>query len=258
MAYEVPIDLLKGKVILVTGAGDGIGSVAAKSCAAHGATVVLLGRTTEKLETVYDQIVAANHPEPSIIPMDLSQITLSDAEGLAQVLGGNYGKLDGLLHNAAILGERVPFDHYSFEQWNRVMHVNSTAVFLLTRALMTLLQKSDAGRLLFTSSGVGAIPRAYWGAYAVSKYAMEGLAKLIADELEQTSAIRVNIVNPGATRTAMRATAYPAENPESVKSPEDLMPLYLYLLGPDSQKEHGKTFNAKDWRDQYRTKLHKK
>ena len=247
MTYEAPKNLLKGKIILVTGAGDGIGAVAARFCAAHGATVILLGRTTKKLEAVYDEIVAADHPEPSIVPMDLSQITQSHAEGLAQALDDNYGKLDGLLHNAAILGDHVPFDHYNIEQWHEVMHVNSTAVFLLTRVLMTLLQRSDSGRLLFTSSSVGAIPRAYWGAYAVSKYAVEGMAKLIADELEQTSPIRVNIVNPGATRTSMRAAAYPVEDPGSLKSPEDLMPLYLYLLGPDSQKEHGKTFNAKDW-----------
>ncbi len=247
MTYAAPTDLLKGKVILVTGAGDGIGSVAAKSFAEHGATVILLGRTTEKLEVIYDQIVAAGHPEPGIVPMDLSQITQPDVEELAQTLDDNYGRLDGLLHNAAILGDRVPFDHYSIEQWQRVMHVNSTAVFLLTRVLMPLLQRSDAGRLLFTSSSVGAVPRAYWGAYAVSKYAMEGMAKLIADELEQTSPIRVNIVNPGATRTSMRTAAYPAEDPNSLKKPEELMPLYLYLLGPDSQKEHGRTFNAKDW-----------
>ena len=249
MTHEAPKDLLKGKIILITGAGDGIGAVAARSCAAQGATVILLGRTTEKLETVYDQIVAAGHPKPGIVPMDLSQVTQPDVEELAQALDHNYGKLDGLLHNAAILGDRLPFDHYSIEQWNRVMHVNSTAVFLLTRVLMTLLQRSDAGRLLFTSSSVGAMPRAYWGAYAVSKYAMEGMAKLIADELEQTSPLRVNIVNPGATRTSMRAAAFPAEDPESLRGPEDLMPLYLYLLGPDSQKEHGKTFNAQDWED---------
>ena len=247
MTFKVANDLLKEKVILITGAGDGIGAVAAKSCAEHGATVILLGRTTEKLEAVYDEIIAAGHPEPAIVPMDLSQITQPDVEGLAQALETNYVKLDGLLHNAAILGDRVPFDHYSIQQWHRVMHTNSTAVFLLTRVLMPLLQKSEAGRLLFTSSSVGAEPRAYWGAYAVSKYAMEGLAKLIADELEQTSSIRVNIVNPGATRTSMRAAAYPVEDPSSLQHPKDLMPLYLYLLGSDSQKEHGRTFNAKQW-----------
>ena len=112
-AYEAPNDLLKEKVILVTGAGDGIGAVAARFCAAHGASVILLGRTTAKLEAVYDEIVAAGHPEPGIVPMDLSQITQPDVEGLAQALDDNYGKLDGLLHNASILGDRVPFEHYS-------------------------------------------------------------------------------------------------------------------------------------------------
>ena len=125
------------------------------------------------------------------------------------------------------------------------MQVNVNAVFLLTRILMPLLQRSDAGRLLFTSSGVGTNPRAYWGAYAVSKHAVEGMAMLLADELESTSSIRVNTINPGATRTAMRAAAYPAEDPATLKTPEDLMPLYLYLLGPDSQGEHGRLFTEK-------------
>lgn len=237
---------LKDRVILVTGAGDGIGRTAALTFAENQATVILLGRTTEKLESLYDEIVAAGYPEPGIVPMDLSQTTAPDVEQLAGVIEQQYGRLDGLLHNASILGDRVPFDHYNVDQWHRVMQVNSHAAFLLTRILMPLLQRSADARLLFTSSSVGATPRAYWGAYAVSKYALEGMAKLLADELEQTSNIRVNILNPGATRTSMRAAAYPAENPADVKTAEALMPLYLYLMGPDSREEHGKTFTA-DW-----------
>jgi NAD(P)-dependent dehydrogenase (short-subunit alcohol dehydrogenase family) len=239
-------NLLEDRVILVTGAGDGIGRVAALSCAAHGATVILLGRTVEKLEAVYDDIIAAGGSEPGIVPMDLAGITQNDLTPLIEAVSNNYGRLDGLLHNAAILGERVPFENYSMEQWQQVMQVNVNAVVLLTHALMPLMQQSDDARLVFTSSGVGTNPRAYWGAYSVSKYAIEGLAKLLADELEQTSGIRVNTINPGGTRTAMRAAAFPAEDPASLKTPEDLMPLYLYLLGPDSRSEHGKLFTPED------------
>ena len=247
MNYIADKNLLEDKIVLVTGAGDGIGSVAAKSFAAHGATVVLLGKTTEKLEAVYDKIMEGGHPTPSMVPMDLEKITPTDVDNLAQALDKNYGRLDGLLHNAAYLGSRLPFENYSIDEWQKVMHINSTAVFLLTRLLLPLLQRSIDGRLLFTSSSVGSEPRAYWGAYAVSKYAMEGLAKLIAEELEHTSQVKVNIVNPGATRTSMRAQAVPMENPQELKTPEELMPLYLYLLSSESRMEHGKIFNAKDW-----------
>ena len=244
MNYQPNSDLLKDRIILVTGAGDGIGRAAALAFAEHGASVILLGRTVEKLEQLYDDIVAAGCPEPGIVPMDLEKAGQSEITELAQVLIENYGQLDGLLHNASILGERVPFDQYSIEQWQRVMQVNSTAVFVLTRLLMPLLRASKDARVVFTSSSVGETPRAYWGAYSVSKYAMEGFAKLMADELENTSNIRVNILNPGGTRTAMRAKAYPAEDPNALKTPEDLMPLYLYLMGPDSREEHGKTFTS--------------
>ena len=246
MSYQPDKNLLNERIILVTGAGDGIGRTAALTFAAHGATVILSGRTTEKLEQVYDAIVAAGNREPGIAPMDLSLAGQTEMTELTRVIAENYGRLDGLLHNAAILGERVPFDHYGIEQWQRVMQVNFTAVFLLTRLLMPLLRESGDARVVFTSSTVGETPRAYWGAYAVSKYAMEGFAKLMADELEQTSAIRVNILNPGGTRTAMRAAAYPAEDPRRLKTPEDIMPLYLYLMGPDSREEHGRTF-TQEW-----------
>ncbi|MGB1685674.1 MAG: SDR family NAD(P)-dependent oxidoreductase [Pseudomonadales bacterium] len=186
---------LSNRIVLITGAGDGIGKAMALAAAASGATVVLLGRTTSKLEAVYDEIVDAGHPEPGIVPMDLLRAGVEDVTALAEVIETNYGRLDCLLHNASILGERVPFENYSLSEWEQVMQVNLSAVVLLTRLLLPLLQKSDDARLLFTSSSVGETPRAYWGAYAVSKYGMEGFAKLLAEELENTSKIRVNIIN---------------------------------------------------------------
>ena len=244
MEYEAKADLLKGRIILVTGAGDGIGRTASLTYARYGATVILLGRTVSKLETLYDEIIQAGFPEPGIVPMDLSVTSAQDIEQMAEVILDKYGRLDGLLHNAAILGERVPFENYDLDQFSRVMQVNFNSVFLLTRLLMPLLKLSDSASVVFTSSGVGARPQAYWGAYAVSKYAVEGLAKLLADELENTSNIRVNILNPGATRTSMRAAAVPGEDPQTLKTPEDLMGLYLYLMGADSEKENGKTFTG--------------
>ena len=247
MDYVPPNNLLAGRTILITGAGDGIGRAVAISAARHGARVILSGRTTEKLESVYDEIwhalTASNDgPVASILPMDLAHITPADVQQLALSIDKQYGRLDGLLHNAALLGERLPFEHSSIEQWQAVLQVNLHAPLLLSHGLLPLLEGADDGRLLFTSAGVGTRPRAYLGAYSVSKYALEGLAKLLADELDKTSKVRVNIINPGATRTAMRATAVPGEDPQSIKTPEALMPLYLYLLGPDSQQEHGMTF----------------
>lgn len=244
--YKPSDDLLQGRVILVTGAGDGIGRTASLIYAKYGATVILLGRTVEKLESVYDEILEAGGPEPGIVPMDLAGVTASDVEELAQVIDKNYGRLDGLLHNASILGDRVPAEHYDPNTWLNVMQVNCHAVFLLTRLLMPLLHRADDASVVFTSSGVGTTPRAYWGAYAVSKHAMEGFATLLADELENTSRIRVNILNPGATRTKMRAAAYPNEDPGTLKTADALMPLYLYLMGPDSSGENGKMFTPAD------------
>ena len=244
MDYQAPQDLLAHKVILVTGAGDGIGRVAATTFASHGATVVLLGKTTAKLEQVYDEIMALGAPEPGIAPMDLATASSEDIKQLAEVLDSTYGRLDGLLHNAAMLGDRIPVEHYDINQWMTVMQVNFNAVFMLSRLMLPLLRQAPAASLLFTSSSVGAAPKAYWGPYAVSKYAMEGLAKLLAEELDNTSAIRVNIINPGATRTSMRAKAYPNENPANLKTATSLMPLYLYLMGDDSSAVNGETLTA--------------
>jgi NAD(P)-dependent dehydrogenase (short-subunit alcohol dehydrogenase family) len=243
--YQAPADLLKDRIIMVTGAGSGIGRAAAKAYAAHGATVILVGRTVEKLEEIYDEIEAAGYPKPAIVPMNFEGAAVKEYEELAMTIEDNFGRLDGLLHNAGILGARSPVELYDPETWNRVMQVNSTAPFLLSRAMIPLLRKSDDASMILTSSGVGRQARAYWGAYAVSKFAVEGLAQLLADELDdERTNIRVNSLNPGATRTGMRMLAYPAEDPKKNPEPETLMPVYLYLMGKDSRGVNGQQIDA--------------
>jgi len=243
--YQAPADLLKDRIIMVTGAGSGIGRAAAKAYAAHGATVILVGRTVSKLESVYDEIEAAGHPKPAIVPLNFEGAAVKEYEELAMTIEDNFDRIDGLLHNAAILGTRSPIELYDPEIWNRVMHVNATAPFLLSRAMIPLLRKSDDASVIFTSSGVGRRAKPYWGAYAVSKFAIEGLSQMLSEELDDDRHnIRVNSLNPGATRTNMRATAYPAENPDQNPTPEELMPVYLYLMGRDSQDVNGQQIDA--------------
>jgi NAD(P)-dependent dehydrogenase (short-subunit alcohol dehydrogenase family) len=242
--YEAPKELLSGKVIAVTGASDGIGAVAAKTFAAHGATVILIGRTVPKLEQVYDAIEADGGAQPAIYPICLEGAAEKDYEDMRDRLEETFGKLDGLLHNAGELGQRTPIANYQLNSWQKVMQVNVTAEFMMTKALLPLLERADNASLIFTSSGVGRIGKPFWGAYAVSKFATEGLAQVLANELEGVSNVRVNCINPGPTRTRMRATAYPAENPALVATPEEIMPTYLYLMGDDSQGLTGKSLDA--------------
>jgi len=237
--YQAKKDLLKNKIIAVTGAGAGIGRTIAKAYAEYGATVILLGRTDSKLESIYDEIEQAGYPQAAIIPVDLETADENQYQEIADAINENFGRLDGLLHNAALLGERSSIASTSVASWQRLMQVNITAPFLLTKKCLPLLQKSDNASIVFTGSSVGLKGRAYWGAYAVSKAANENLMQVLADELENTSKIRVNSINPGATRTQMRANAYPAENPANVKAPSDLLPLYLYLMGKDSLEVNG-------------------
>ncbi|KDE40856.1 MAG: YciK family oxidoreductase [Nitrincola lacisaponensis] len=243
-SYQAPADLLKDRILLVTGAGEGIGREAAKQYAAHGATVILLGRTQEKLDTVYDEIEAAGHPQAAIVPMNLEVATEHDYIELCNTLHQEFGRLDGILHNAGLLGVRTPIENYDPVIWHQVMQVNLNAPFMLTQTLMPLLSASEDASIIFTSSSVGRKGRAYWGAYAVSKFGTEGLMQVLADELENTPNIRVNAINPGATRTNMRAYAYPGENPETLPTPADIMPVYLYLMGPDSQGIQGQSIDA--------------
>ncbi|ABD81412.1 YciK family oxidoreductase [Saccharophagus degradans] len=242
--YKPRENSLADKIIVITGAGDGIGRCVAKTCAQHGATVVLLGRTQAKLESVYDEIEAAGYPKPAIYPMNLEGAIEQDFSAMADVLETEFGKIDGLIHNASELGPRTPIANYSAVQWQKIMQVNVNAPFMMTKALLPLLDKSTSASILFTSSSVGAKGRAYWGAYAASKAAIENLVETLADELDGTSKIRVNSLNPGATRTGMRAAAYPAEDPTTVTEPEAIMNRYLFLLGQESELINGQHFDA--------------
>ncbi|WP_020681642.1 YciK family oxidoreductase [Marinobacterium rhizophilum] len=242
--YKAPENLLQDRIILVTGAGAGIGRAAAHAYAAQGATVILVGRTLEKLEQVYDEIEAAGHPQPAIVPLNLESASEHEYVELANTLEQEFGRLDGLLHNASLLGLRTPIESYDPVVWNQVMQVNVTAGFMLTQALIPLLSQSEDASIIFTTSSVGRTGKAFWGAYGVSKFATEGLSQILAQELENTTHIRVNCINPGATRTQMRASAYPAENPETNPTPEQIMPLYLYLMGPDSKTVNGQSLDA--------------
>jgi NAD(P)-dependent dehydrogenase (short-subunit alcohol dehydrogenase family) len=240
--YRPAANVLQGRVILVTGASDGIGKAVAQAAAAHGASVLLHGRNVSKLEAVYDAIVAAQHPRPSIVPLDFEKSGPEEYEKVAAALEQEFGRLDVLLHNAGMLGERAPIEHYDVPKWMRTMHVNVTAPFILTRYCLPLLKRSADPSIVFTSSGVVARPRAYWGAYLASKWASDGLMHMLADELESKPAVRVNSIDPGKVRTRMRLAAYPAEDPETLPEPAAIVAPYLFLLGPDSRGVSGRTF----------------
>jgi NAD(P)-dependent dehydrogenase (short-subunit alcohol dehydrogenase family) len=235
---------LAGRVIAITGAGAGLGRAVALACAEHGANVILIGRSVPKLEAVHAEMAARGAPEASIAPLDLERALASDYDQLADALLERYGRLDGLLHNAGILGTLTPIEHYDVPTWCRVLHVNVTAAFALTQVLLPALKQSADASVVFTASAVGRQGRAYWGAYAVSKFALEGLSQVLAAELENTSTIRVNTLNPGRARTAMRRQAYPAENPDTLPLPESLTGAYLALLGPASRGVTGRAFDA--------------
>lgn len=232
--YHPPKDLLSGRTILVTGAGDGIGRAAAIAFATHGATVILLGRTIAKLEAVYDAIEAAGGVQPAIYPMNLEGATPHDYSELADTLDKEFGSLEGLLHNAAQLRLLSRLDDYDPETWFQVMQVNLNAPFMLTQACLPLLRKAQDASVVFTGDQVGRQAKAYWGAYGVSKFGLEGLMQLLAEETRDSSNIRVNSFSPGPTRTKLRLIAFPGEDLDTLKTAESLIPDYLWLMGPDS------------------------
>ena len=229
---------------MVTGASDGIGKALAVHIAGLGAQVVLHGRNTKKLESVYDQITKLqDSPRPSIAVLDLATADSDAYSSLVDSVEQEFGRLDGLVHNAGILGQRLSIEQYDVAEWQRVMHVNLTVPFVLTQALLPLLRHSSDPSIICTSSGVGRVGKAFWGAYSVSKFGTEALSQILADENRHTP-LRVNCINPGPVRTKMRLAAYPAEDRDALKRPEDIMASYVYLLGPDSQGVTGESIDV--------------
>ncbi|MDA1064732.1 MAG: YciK family oxidoreductase [Proteobacteria bacterium] len=242
--YNAPPELLRDRIILVTGSSDGIGRALALRAAALGAQIILHGRNVKKLEKVHDEIAALEAaPRPSIAVVDLATANNVAYESLADKLAEEFGRLDGLVHNAAIVGDRFAIAQYDAVQWQRVMHVNVTASFALTQVLLPMMNQAADPSIIFTSSSVGRVGRAFWGAYAVSKFATEGLSQVLADE-HREGKLRVNCINPGATRTNMRLEAFPAEDRDLLKGPDEVLAPYLYLLGPDSKGITGQSLNA--------------
>jgi len=236
--------LLRGRVVLITGASDGIGRAVAMAAAKSGASVVLHGRNKGRLENVYDEIVATNAPRPSIVRLDFEKAGPDDYQTIADALHKEFGRLDVLLHNAGMLGERAPVEHHDIAKWMRTVHVNVNAPFILTRYCLPLLKAAPDPSIVFTSSGVVSNPRPFWGAYLASKWATEGLARMLAEELDSDPVVRVNTINPGKVRTNMRLQAYPAEDRSLLPTPESIADAYLFLFGPRSKGVTGQAFEV--------------
>ena len=236
--YKVKEGELEGKVILVTGANRGFGLAITMDLSKAGATVIMLGRDLGSLEYAYDEVVDAGYKEPILYPLDLEGATPENYQELQDNILDKFKKLDGLIHNAAILGTQMPIDQYDIKLWYSTLQINLSAPFMLTQFLIPALMKSDDARILFLSSTVGRKARAYWGAYSVSKFGIEGFAKTLSEELEKTQ-ITVNTINPGKIRTEMRRTAYPAEDASSVPRPEEKSSVIVYLLSNEGSKING-------------------
>ena len=236
---------LKDKVILVTGANRGFGLAITMSLSKAGATVIMLGRDLGSLEYAYDAVVDAGYNEPILYPLDLEGATPENYQELQDNILDKFEKLDGLIHNAAILGAQMPIEQYDIKLWYSTLQINLSAPFMLTQFLIPLLLKSEDARILFLSSSVGREAKAYWGAYSVSKFGIEGFAKTLSEELEKTN-ISVNTVDPGKLRTEMRRTAYPAEDSSTVPMPEEKSAAIVYLLSNLSPKMNGEQLTIAD------------
>ncbi len=234
-SYQTPDNAFSNKIILVTGAADGIGRAITIALAQHGATVLMLDKKVRHLEKLSDQIVAKEKPTPVILPVDLMDINPTTATELAQAVYDDFGKLDGVLHNAAELGSPSPMDQYDIEYWNQVMQINLQAPYFLTRALLPILKQDDTTNILFTTADVGSEPQAYWGAYAIAYAGLEAQMTIWAKELENTSNIKINAIDPGPVRTSFRRRSHPGESQENLITPQAITPAYLKILSSTNE-----------------------
>ncbi len=237
--YVAPKDLLKDRVVFVTGAGQGLGRVAALAYANHGATVILHGRKVEKLERVYDEIEAIGKAQALIYPLNFENAQDKDFVILARAIEQQLGRLDGILHSAAFLYGLSPLENQTMEQWQAILRINLIAPFALTRACMSLLKAAPDASVIMTSSSHGHSPSAYWGGFTIAKAGIEALVKVQADEWEVIPSLRINAIVPGIVNSPQRARTHPGEVKKSIMQPENLMATYLYLMGPDSRKING-------------------
>jgi NAD(P)-dependent dehydrogenase (short-subunit alcohol dehydrogenase family) len=239
--YDPPRELLKERVILVTGAGQGLGQAVARACAAHGATVALLGRKQEKLEATYDAIAEAGGPEPALVPLDLASAAAPEFEGLANLVRRDLKRLDGIAHCASHFVPLGPLANQTLDQWLTLLRVNLAAPFALTKACLPLLSRAPDAAVIFTSETHAAHPRAYWGGFAVAKSGLSTLAAVWADELEHAGKPRMNVLIPGPIASPQRMQSHPGEERGMLRTVESAARAYLYLFGPEGAVFNGKT-----------------